>query len=93
MYTLLSLILHRIAKLKNKGKKKNNDKKQKIVESRKSLSDVRYTCTLHVNNLLYVHVHVFNYFLCVCRVVQKNLVFVLGLSPRLADPEVRGERR
>lgn len=23
-----------------------------------------------------------------CRVVQKNLVFVIGLSPRLADPEV-----
>ena len=24
----------------------------------------------------------------VCRVVQRNLVFVIGLSPRLADPEV-----
>lgn len=23
-----------------------------------------------------------------CRVVQRNLVFVIGLSPRLADPEV-----
>ena len=26
--------------------------------------------------------------LCTCRVVQKNLVFVVGLSQRLADPEV-----
>ena len=23
-----------------------------------------------------------------CRVVQKNLVFVIGLSPRLADPDI-----
>ena len=29
--------------------------------------------------------HTFVYF---CRVVQKNLVFVVGLSQRLADPEV-----
>ena len=31
--------------------------------------------------------------MCICgyylyRVVQRNLVFVIGLSPRLADPEV-----
>jgi CCR4-NOT transcription complex subunit 4 len=51
-----------IAKMKEKGKRKNQDKKQKIIESRKNLSEVR--------------------------VIQKNLVFVLGLSPRLADPEV-----
>lgn len=25
---------------------------------------------------------------CLVRVVQRNLVFVVGLSPRLADPEV-----
>ncbi|XP_019848886.1 PREDICTED: apoptotic chromatin condensation inducer in the nucleus-like isoform X2 [Amphimedon queenslandica] len=51
-----------INQLKTKGKKKSQDKKQKIIESRKNLTDVR--------------------------VLQKNLIFVLGLSPRLADPEI-----
>ena len=43
-------------------KQRSVEKRHKVIESRKSLTNVR--------------------------VVQKNLVFVIGLSPRLADPEV-----
>ena len=48
--------------MKEVKKQRSVDKRHKVIESRKSLTNVR--------------------------VVQKNLVFVIGLSPRLADPEV-----
>ena len=50
------------ARIKAEKRQKNQQKKQKITENRKSLGNVR--------------------------VVQKNLVFVLGLPARLADTEV-----
>lgn len=50
------------ARIKAEKRQKNQQKKQKITENRKSLGNVR--------------------------VVQKNLVFVLGLPTRLADAEV-----
>jgi len=50
-------------KIKAEKRQKDQQKKQKVTESRKHLANVR--------------------------VVQRNLVFVVGLSPRLADPEVR----
>lgn len=49
-------------KIKAEKRQKDQQKKQKVTESRKHLANVR--------------------------VVQRNLVFVVGLSPRLADPEV-----
>ena len=52
----------RLQKLKEVKKQRSVEKRHKVIESRKSLTNVR--------------------------VVQKNLVFVIGLSPRLADPEV-----
>ena len=52
----------RLQKMKEVKKQRSVDKRHKVIESRKSLTNVR--------------------------VVQKNLVFVIGLSPRLADPEV-----
>lgn len=52
----------RLQKMKEVKRQRSMDKKHKVIESRKSLTNVR--------------------------VVQKNLVFVIGLSPRLADPEV-----
>lgn len=42
------------------------------------------TCAFH---FLYA-VELMQYHILFCRVVQKNLVFVVGLSPRLADQEV-----
>lgn len=50
------------ARIKAEKRQKNQQKKQKITENRKSLGNVR--------------------------VVQRNLVFVLGLPARLADAEV-----
>ena len=49
-------------KLKEVKKQRSVERRHEVIESRKSLTNVR--------------------------VVQKNLVFVIGLSPRLADPEV-----
>ena len=54
--------LTRLQKMKEVKKQRSVEKRHKVIESRKSLTNVR--------------------------VVQKNLVFVIGLSPRLADPEV-----
>ena len=48
--------------MKEVKKKRSMEKKHKVIESSKSLNNVR--------------------------VVLKNLVFVIGLSPSLADPEV-----
>lgn len=56
------LTQEQIVKLKSEKRQKSHEKKQKVVENKKSLGAVR--------------------------VVQKNLVFVIGLSPRLADPEI-----
>ena len=73
-----------MAKLKSEKKQKNVEKRQKIIESRKNLASVRYMITIIV-----WFERVDYWFHCHCfRVVQKNLVFVIGLSPRLADPEV-----
>jgi len=52
----------RLQKMKEVKRQRSMEKKHKVIESRKNLTNVR--------------------------VVQKNLVFVIGLSPRLADPEV-----
>ena len=52
----------RLQKLKKVKKQRNVEKRHRVIESRKSLTNVR--------------------------VVQKILAFVIGLSPRLADPEV-----
>lgn len=58
-----SLSLLQISALKAEKRQRDQQRKAKITENRKHLSNVR--------------------------VVQKNLVFVVGLPPRLADPEVR----
>ena len=63
MYVMVCILPHiRLQKMKEVKRQRSMEKKHKVIESRKSLTNVR--------------------------VVQKNLVFVIGLSPRLADPEV-----
>lgn len=56
-------VIVRIQKVRNSKRQKNQEKRQKVVDGRKHLAELR--------------------------VVQRNLVFVIGLSPRLADPEVQ----
>ena len=51
-----------LARLKAQKKQRDQKRKQKVMENRKHLANVR--------------------------VVQRNLVFVVGLPMRLADPEV-----
>lgn len=71
-----------MAKLKFEKKQRNVEKRQKVIESRRSLASVRYIRILtYFSDHKDIMSHLF-------RVVQKNLVFVIGLSPRLADPEV-----
>ena len=73
-----------MAKLKSDKKQRHVEKRQKIIDSRKSLASVRYIVMFKGKN-----VSVLTWLqICIFRVVQKNLVFVIGLSPRLADPEV-----
>ena len=62
IFILNRICLLRIIRIKKERRQKEVQKKQKLSENRRHLSDVR--------------------------VVQKNLVFVVGLSQRLADIEV-----
>ena len=63
IFAMICVLPHvRLQKVKVVKRQRNMEKKHKVIESRKSLTNLR--------------------------VVQENLLFVIGLSPRLADPEV-----